>query len=292
MFVFSLTGTSMAADISAPLAVKAPAESQIYDWTGFYVGGHVGLALGNSNWTANATTPGAPPVSGSLSMYQSPNAFYESGSWLLGVQGGYNLMLHNRGVLGLEADATFPTFQNLSGLSTGGITKFTSPTLGAATYSETMLSSGTVRGRIGYAPGIWLFYATGGFAWTYDSRDLTQLGPGVDESRLLWRFGWAAGASVEVPIAPSWTVRGEFLWMGFPTYSLEASNAALLLKNRSGQPRGFGSGRLVSPTGFNRMCKENTGTKGRNKCSKQINHRTCACNGLCASRAEIDRNSV
>src|ERR1700757_739719 len=155
--------TADANDLPAPpFAVKAPAENQAYDWTGFCVGGHVGLALGDSNWTANATTPGAPPVFGSLSMYQSPNAFYESGSWLMGVQGGYNYMLRNRVVLGVEADATFPTFQDLSGLSTGGITNFTSPTLGAVTYSEVMLSSGTVRARIGYAPGNWLFYATAG----------------------------------------------------------------------------------------------------------------------------------
>jgi high affinity Mn2+ porin len=217
--------TADAADLPAPpFAVKAPAENQAYDWTGFCVGGHVGLALGDSNWTANATTPGAPPVFGSLSMYQSPNAFYESGSWLMGVQGGYNYMLRNRVVLGVEADATFPTFQDLSGLSTGGITNFTSPTLGAVTYSEVMLSSGTVRARIGYAPANWLFYATAGLAWTFDSQDLTQLGlgsvPGVDESRLLWRFGWAAGGGVEAPIAPSWTVKGEFLWMGFPTQTV------------------------------------------------------------------------
>jgi high affinity Mn2+ porin len=209
-----------AVDLPSSLPVKVPADARIYDWTGFYVGGHVGLALGNSNWTANATTPGAPQVAGSLSMYESPNVFYESGSWLMGIQGGYNYMLHNRVVLGVEADATFPTFQDLSGLSTGGITNFNSPTLGAVSYSEVMLSSGTLRARIGYAPGNWLFYATGGLAWTYDSQDLMQLGPGVDESRLLWRFGWAAGGGVEVPIAPSWTVRGEFLWMGFPTQTV------------------------------------------------------------------------
>ena len=208
-----------AKSFAADLPVKAPLPFE-YDWTGFYIGGHVGLATGNSNFTANATVPGAPPVAGSLSMYQSPDAFYESGSWLMGVQGGYNYMLHNRVVLGVEADATFPTFQDLSGLSTGGITNFTSPTLGAATYSETMLSSGTVRARIGYAPGNWLFYATGGFAWTYNGQDLTQLGPGVDESRLLWRFGWAAGVGVEVPIAPSWTLKAEYLWTGFPNQTV------------------------------------------------------------------------
>lgn len=219
--IFALSATPLvAADLTPAFPVKAPAIASLYDWSGFYVGGHVGLAAGRSNWTANTTAPGAPPVSGSLDMYRSPNAFYESGSWLMGVQGGYDYMLHNRVVLGVEADATFPTFPDLSGLSTGGITSFTSPTLGPVTYSETMLSSGTVRARIGYAPGNWLFYATGGFAWTYDSQDLVQVGPGVDESRFVWRLGWTAGAGVEAPIASSWTVKGEFLWMGFPTQTV------------------------------------------------------------------------
>lgn len=207
-----------AADLVVPLPTKAPIAS-VYDWTGFYVGGHIGLALGDSNFTANATTPGAPPVSGSLSMYQSPNVFYESGSWLIGIQGGYNYMLNNRMVLGVEADATFPTFRDLSGLSTGGITNFTSPTLGAVTYSETMLSSGTVRARIGYAPGNWLFFATGGFAWTYDQQSLTQASD-FSESPFLWRLGWAAGAGIEAPIAPSWTVKGEYLWTDFPNQTV------------------------------------------------------------------------
>jgi len=194
-----------AADLFAPVAVKAPAASLLYDWTGFYLGGHVGLAFGNSNWTA--TSPGMPAVAGSLDMYRSPNSFYESGSWFTGVQGGYNYMLPSRVVLGVEVDASFPAFQDLAGLSIGGVTSFTSPTLGAVTYGETVLSSGTVRGRIGYAPGDWLFYATGGFAWSYDRQTLTQLASGVSESPLLWRLGWAAGAGVEIPIAPSWTAK-------------------------------------------------------------------------------------
>ena len=44
------TGAATAAD----LAYKAPPTppSAAYDWTGFYVGGHMGYASGNSNWTA------------------------------------------------------------------------------------------------------------------------------------------------------------------------------------------------------------------------------------------------
>ena len=93
---------------------------------------------------------------------------------MAGLQGGYNYVLPNRILLGAEVDASFPAFQTLPvgvnpfGLSTGGTFNFNSPTLGPVSFAETVLASGTVRGRVGYAPGHWLFYATGGFAWTYN----------------------------------------------------------------------------------------------------------------------------
>jgi hypothetical protein len=40
-----------AKSFAADLPVKMPLPYE-YDWTGFYVGGHIGLALGNSNFTA------------------------------------------------------------------------------------------------------------------------------------------------------------------------------------------------------------------------------------------------
>ena len=138
-----------------------------YNWNGFYAGGHKGVAWGQSNWTAG------PGISGSTNLFQPIDSFDEGGSFFFGLQGGYNYVLPNRILLGAEVDASFPSFQTLSGISIGGISNFTSPTLGAVSYSETVLSSGTVRGRIGYAPGSWLFYATGGFAWTYNQQSLT-----------------------------------------------------------------------------------------------------------------------
>jgi high affinity Mn2+ porin len=147
------------------------------------------------------------------------DAFAEAGSWFMGVQGGYNYMLANRMVLGVETDASFGTFQNLNGLQIGGVTNFNSPVVGPASYGENVLSFGTLRGRIGYAPGNWLFYLTGGLAWTYDQLSLTQLASGTNDSPYLWRFGWTAGAGVEVPIAPNWTAKGEYLWTGYPTAS-------------------------------------------------------------------------
>jgi len=199
-----------AADLSRTLPTKAPppAVSASYDWTGFYAGGHFGYAWGNSNWT----TAGA---SGSLDLAQPIDAFKESGSFFAGIQAGYNYMLANRFVVGVEADASFPSFPNLDGISIGGISTVNSPTFGQESYSETVLSSGTLRGRIGYAPGPWLFYATGGFAWSYDRLTLTNLTTSVSDMPFLWRLGWAAGAGVEAPIAPHWTARLEYLFTDY-----------------------------------------------------------------------------
>jgi high affinity Mn2+ porin len=217
---FALLGSNgLAADLSPAFPVKAPPAAPDYDWTGIYFGGHIGLAGGHSNWIMEPLGGGVP-VAGSFGLYQSPNAFTEGGSFFEGVQAGYNLMLPNRVVLGIEGDGTFPAFPDPAGLTTGGVSSFVSPTFGAGTFSETVLSSGTLRGRIGYAPGHWLFFATGGFAWTYNQQTLTQLSTGGAEDRFLWRLGWAAGAGFETPIAPHWTVRGEYLWTGYPSTSV------------------------------------------------------------------------
>jgi len=193
------------------MVTKAPPQSSsvppVYDWSGFYVGSHAGYAWGSSNWTA------PPNLSGSLSLFQPFNAFDEAGSFFAGLQAGYNYMLPNRLVIGAEADASFPNFPNLAGISIGGTSTLSAPSVGQETYSETVLSFGTVRGRIGYAPGNWLFYATGGFAWTYDQLTLTT--SGTTESPFLWRLGWAAGAGVEFPVAPHWTARVEYLFTDY-----------------------------------------------------------------------------
>ena len=147
--------------VAADLLVKAAPSSPAYDWSGFYAGMNMGYTLGRSNWTA------APGLSGALDMFQSFDLFKGTGSFSTGLQAGYNYMLPNRFVVGAEVDASFPSIENPDGISIGGTSTLSSP-FGAESYSDSVLSSGTVRGRIGYAPANWLFYATGGFAWTYD----------------------------------------------------------------------------------------------------------------------------
>jgi len=249
--VIASAGPAAADDV---MVTKAPAipysNTAGYNWTGFYFGGHIGAGWGTTNWS----TPG---LSGSTSIYQTINTYDEAGSFLAGVQGGYNYMLPNRVLIGGEADASFPNFRSLSGLSIGGTTNFTSPTFGAENFSEAMLASGTVRGRIGYAPGNWLFYATGGFAWTYNQQTLTNFATGASESPFVWRLGWAAGAGVEAPIAPHWTAKLEYLFLdyGKATYPYSAgaqpfTSDFLLQEVRAGVNYQFGNEAAVGSGAF------------------------------------------
>ncbi len=197
-------GTAAAADLtSSEVAAASYKDPVAYDWTGFYVGGHIGYAWGNSNWAA---TGAGGNGSGSLNFSQGFDSFNEAGSWNEGVQLGYNAMLANRAVLGVEADFTFPAYQDLDGISTGGAATFAG---GNNSYSDTLVASGTVRGRIGYAPGDWLFYATGGFAWTSDQFTLNSA------SSIIQRVGWAAGAGTEFPISGHWTGKVEYLFTDY-----------------------------------------------------------------------------
>jgi high affinity Mn2+ porin len=195
-----------------------PAAPTATDWTGFYLGGNVGYAWGNSNWS----TPGA---AGTLGLGQRIDSFDEAGSFFVGIQAGYDYMLPNRWVIGGEFDVSAPSFQNLAGISVGGITTFNSP-FGSETYSDTVLTSGTVRGRIGYAPSNWLFYATGGFAWSYNQLTLTNNVTGATDLPFLWRLGWAAGGGVEAPVAPHWTARVEYLYTDYGNSSVLFANNA------------------------------------------------------------------
>ena len=151
--VVDLAGGAAADDAIVTKAPAIPFTGPTYNWNGFYAGGHFGVAWGNSNWTAG------PGISGSNNLFQPINSWDEAGSFFAGLQGGYNYVLPSRILLGAEVDATFPAFQPLPvgvnpfGLTIGGTSNFTSPTLGAVSFAETVLSSGTVRGRIGYAPG-------------------------------------------------------------------------------------------------------------------------------------------
>jgi high affinity Mn2+ porin len=211
---------AIGADSATYKPVKASTVARAYDWTGFYVGSHFGYATGYSRWSA--TEPGMPDftLAGSLDLFKAFDGFKGTGSYYLGLHGGYNYMFPSRLLIGIEADASFPS--NIHGIQT-----IFSDLTGVATYEEMVQWSSTVRGRIGYAPGHWLFYATGGVAWTYDQFTRTQIAastnpnsvaPGqgtVEPKFIVGRRGWAAGAGAELALTSKWTARLEYLYTQF-----------------------------------------------------------------------------
>src|SRR5467141_1325069 len=116
---------AIAADLPTSLPIKAPVLAAIYDWTGFYVGGHVGYGGGSFG-------PGTNPIPDQAVFFP-----YSLTGLIGGFQAGYNLQLPNRVVLGVEADVSF----------TGPIDR---PKLDFAPFNTTLDYAATARGRIGY----------------------------------------------------------------------------------------------------------------------------------------------
>ena len=221
----ALAGSAAAADM--PVKAPPPRPTTAYDWTGVYVGGHIGYAAGSSHWSAMPTGAPGPAQSGSLDLFNAFNGFDGMGSYFEGFQAGYNYMLPSRWLFGVEADVSFPS--TITGTST-----LSSATSGTASYAETVEFSGTLRGRIGYAPNLgathWLFYATGGFAWSYDQFTRTQIAgtpaggtavPGqVENLFVVPRVGGVAGAGVELALPSNWTARLEYLFTDYGNRSV------------------------------------------------------------------------
>ena len=191
-----IVGTSANADEPAgQLALKAlPTFAPRFDWSGFYVGGHT--AYGRGHLGNTLSDPDA---------FGSSNSF---GSLYGGLQTGYNYVLPSRLLLGVEGDVSFPNF-----LEDGLI-------LGRATAQGTNVTDqidyiATLRGRVGYASDHWLFYGTGGYAFS-QARLVESPGVVSDEDKVLpMRTGWVAGIGTEVAIAPDWTARLEYLYDHF-----------------------------------------------------------------------------
>ena len=225
--LLAATSGAQAADLSRTLPTKAPppvAALTSDDWAGFYAGAHVDYAAGFSNWTATQAGAAIPSLSGAVDLFQGYNFSTGKGSYLLGFQAGYNYMLPSRVVLGVETDVSFPSVL-------GASQAIASPLIGQAIYRDQVEMSGTVRGRVGYAPGHWLFYATGGFAYSFDEFSRTQVAgvaiggtaaAGTVENLLMVpRIGGAAGAGVEVMLTPRWMARLEYLYTGYGSRSVD-----------------------------------------------------------------------
>jgi outer membrane immunogenic protein len=188
--------------LAADLPVKAPANapvSTVYNWTGFYAGGHVGYDGTNARHDRSPVA-GGPVDTESLSLDGVEG----------GIQGGY-LFQTGPLVFGIESDFGW------SSASTNPT--YTCPAAScvfATTYNYTAknIYGGTIRGRFGYAFDNWLPYVTGGWAYGQSKSEgtATVLGVATPFSTTHNTTGWTVGGGIENAFAPSWSWKLEYLY--------------------------------------------------------------------------------
>ena len=167
-----------------------------YNWTGFYLGAHVGAGWASNGWDA----PFFINLGGPLRL----GAGSASG-FLGGVQAGVNYQIDAM-VFGLEADASWA---QLSGEACNTIQ-------GAVHCTSAANRFGTVTGRFGIAADRALVYLKGGAAWLHDEHTLSILGA-LDTTVSGNRWGWTAGAGIEYALTRNWSAKLEYDFMDFGT---------------------------------------------------------------------------
>mgnify|MGYP001301575847 CR=1 FL=1 len=208
-----------------PLAPAAPVvyAPQIYNWSGIYVGGHIGGGYSATSWS--------DPITG------TGNDDFSSWGFLGGAQVGANAQF-NRLVLGLEGDFSWTNMKN-SGTDS----------IGEALNTNVQWTS-TVTGRIGAAFNRLLVYGKGGLALAEDRSSLTDLAGNTATDSLL-RTGWTVGAGLEYALDENWSAKIEYDYLGFgpqsmnfttPTESVNSSASLNVQEVKAGLNFRFGGG--------------------------------------------------
>jgi len=188
-----------AADLRPRPVTKAPPPvptpmAQVYNWTGFYIGGHIGGAFAGDNSLAGS-----------------------DGRFLGGVQLGADYQFNSNWVLGIEAQYGWLTNGN------GGVAF---PVGGIA--SQEPRGIGSVTGRFGYAWGPTLAYVKGGYAFADNHTSVTVAGVPQAFTADGGKDGWTVGAGLEYMFAPNWSAKVEYQYYDFGNTTFSAGPPALV----------------------------------------------------------------
>ncbi len=139
---------SAGAALAADMPVKAPvaAAASVYNWSGFYIGGHAGYGIGMNDYT-------------------NSSFFYETKGFLAGGEIGFNQQSGNV-VFGIEADASWANIKGDQAFTLGGALVGFAQTATVSTEIDSLVS---VAGRFGFAQDHWLIYLKAGVAWAHMS---------------------------------------------------------------------------------------------------------------------------
>jgi outer membrane immunogenic protein len=196
-----LASTFLIATVAGAAAADAVIEevpvAVSYDWTGAYIGAHVGYAWADTTVTELDFY--------SFSIFGDTEFDFDSDGIVGGVYGGYNWQ-SGQFVYGVEAD-----------ISASDIDNTVDNTMAAPGEDETFSTNidwfGTLRGRLGYAADRFLPYVTGGLA--FGDIESSYNDP-LDNSFAVASetvFGWTLGAGVEYALTDQWSLRAEYLYV-------------------------------------------------------------------------------
>jgi outer membrane immunogenic protein len=188
--------------VPGPAVYALPAAYRaVANWSGFYVGGNIGIGLARD--TSTFSVGGVPFATADTAVFGA----------VAGGQAGYNWQF---GALVLGAEGDFD-WSNLK----GSISAQCTPCAPAANASleHDVDWFGTARARIGYAADGWLAYATGGYAFGRVALKGSATGGGVNASltQNTTPSGWTIGAGAELALGPNWSARLEYLYVDLGT---------------------------------------------------------------------------
>lgn len=176
--------------------------SQSYNWTGAYLGGHLGGLL--QDGTLSLAPFGDSPIDVAI------NPDVAGSSVIGGLLVGYNYQI-GQYALGVEAD--------VGGMNAQSVVLSDKPSVAMdvwyASNTLTQNVNGHLRGRVGYAPWPLFLFASGGLAMTSAKINVHGYCPPLplftgEASQTL--FGWTAGFGAEYALWENIPVRFEYLY--------------------------------------------------------------------------------
>jgi len=208
--------SASAADLAARPYTKAPAPVvSVYNWGGFYIGGHVGGAWTNQQWVNVDNTTGFGDLIPGEGFRQRGTGVFGGG------HAGYNWQASNF-VFGLEG--------TISGLDNRGTVLNT--VFGAGVddrFSWRADWMATITGRAGIAVNNNLFYVKGGYAGVNNRLAVSDTVPANvgSGSSTQWHNGWTVGAGWEYGITANWIVGLEYDYSQFERKTYQLAGAAV-----------------------------------------------------------------
>jgi outer membrane immunogenic protein len=224
---FGLSGRILAADVPAPVYKAAPAAVTAHSWSGFYAGIH-----GGYGWADGRTDIGINDPSGVTQLVAADGGFplsysFDRNGYIAGGQIGFNQQI-SQWLWGVEADISATGMKGSSTVFTPQCPNFCGGP-STSTVTQDMDWFGTVRGRLGWVSGQWLFYGTGGLAYghvkySYLETNAPFGGPlTIAASGTNIEVGWTAGGGIEYGFG-QWSFRAEYLYFDLGKRTFTAPN--------------------------------------------------------------------